>query len=203
MLHGVLFLSPSPANRRRCVCVHVYCYDCHIWNHIGAGSQVAELVPVSAVDSLRFSLFFHLLLWLCVFVRADLHAAWKAKSAYFFCALALTIVSSLLYLLASLVDPGTLPKATLDKKLLASFRSQALEAGTMKVSQRSLAGLGLRQHMECGCCTVERRLSSFKGFKLYFVAWAAAVFNKSFMRCICHWFPHSHTDNFHLCFRFC
>ncbi len=68
-----------------------------------------------------------------MFSRVDLHAAWKAKSAYFFCAFVLTIVSSLLYLLASLVDPGTLPKATLDKKLLAMFRSQSLEAGTGKV----------------------------------------------------------------------
>lgn len=53
----------------------------------------------------------------------DLHVAWLTKNAYFFVVLSLTIVSSLLYLLASLVDPGLLPKADLTKDVLASFTS--------------------------------------------------------------------------------
>lgn len=51
----------------------------------------------------------------------DLHAAWLSKNGYFFAVLSLTIISSIFYLLASLVDPGYLPKADLSQDILASF----------------------------------------------------------------------------------
>lgn len=58
----------------------------------------------------------------------DLHAAWLSKNGYFFSVLALTIVSSLFYLLASLLDPGFLPKSELTRKeVLASFKAKSLK----------------------------------------------------------------------------
>lgn len=54
-------------------------------------------------------------------MKLDLHAAWVAKNGYFFTVLSLTVVSSLLYLLASLIDPGYLPKADLSQDLVNSF----------------------------------------------------------------------------------
>ena len=41
----------------------------------------------------------------------DLHAAWIRKNAYFICLVILLSVSLFLYLVASLIDPGFLPKS--------------------------------------------------------------------------------------------
>ena len=54
-------------------------------------------------------------------IPIDLHNAWLSKSGYFFGVLSLTIVSSFFYLVASLMDPGYLPKADLTQNILASF----------------------------------------------------------------------------------
>ena len=89
--------------------------------------SVGMLLPLLVADLVLF-----------VVVFADLHEAWLAKDSYFFSVLVLTIVSSLWYLLASVIDPGILPKAPLDKKLLATFKSKALAAGILKVSGSGL-----------------------------------------------------------------
>lgn len=59
----------------------------------------------------------------CMFLDPDLHIAFVSKDAYFFVVLSLTIVSSFLYCLASMVDPGYLPKADLTSDAAASFNS--------------------------------------------------------------------------------
>jgi len=41
----------------------------------------------------------------------DLHHAWKEKNAYFICLVTLLSVSLFLYLVASFIDPGFLPKS--------------------------------------------------------------------------------------------
>lgn len=97
--------------------------------------SVGMLLPLLVADLVLF-----------VVVFADLHEAWLAKDSYFFSVLVLTIVSSLWYLLASVIDPGILPKAPLDKKLLATFKSKALAAGILKVSGSGLLEASLEDN---------------------------------------------------------
>ncbi len=52
----------------------------------------------------------------------ELHRAWLMKSGYFFGVLSLTILSSILYLLASLLDPGHLT-TSLDTTQEPSFKT--------------------------------------------------------------------------------
>lgn len=85
----------------------------------------------------------HLLITVLVFYvltateTTDLHSAWISKSGYFFGFLSLAIVSSVLYLLASLLDPGFLPKPDIKKEVLASFTNSSkstLEGSADKLS---------------------------------------------------------------------
>ena len=46
-------------------------------------------------------------------IFSDLHKAWSSKNGYFIGLVTLLCVSFLLYLLASLIDPGFLPKPDL------------------------------------------------------------------------------------------
>lgn len=68
----------------------------------------------------------------------DLHAAWLRKNGYFFAVLSLTIVSSFFYLLASLVDPGFLPRSDPTKDIIASFSASTGQVGL--VSLHSMQG---------------------------------------------------------------
>lgn len=61
----------------------------------------------------------------CLTAPLDLHAAWLAKNGYFFGVLSLAIVSSQFYLLASLVDPGFLPKHVSNRCWQASRQSHS------------------------------------------------------------------------------
>lgn len=67
----------------------------------------------------------------------DLHAAWLSKNGYFFAVLSLTIISSIFYLLASLVDPGYLPKADFSQDILASFSATSKKQQNHKVMMES------------------------------------------------------------------
>ncbi len=71
---------------------------------------------------------------------ADLHSAFVSKDAYFFVVLSLSIVSSLFYCLASVVDPGYLPKPDITKDIIASFNVSSKKAAKVSSCQELAGG---------------------------------------------------------------
>lgn len=75
-----------------------------------------------------------------VLLCLDLHSAFVSKSAYFFVVLSLAIVSSLLYCLASIVNPGYLPKPDITKDITASFNASSSKTAKVSPSNTKLQG---------------------------------------------------------------
>lgn len=77
----------------------------------------------NAVRLFHFLLTFFIFYLLLTNSNSELYKAWKSHSAYFICLVVLLSFSLLLYLVASLLDPGYQPK--MDPALIAEQFSQA------------------------------------------------------------------------------